>query len=57
MTSDKAQSDTSLDERRSRISHQCPLLDQVVASLAAEMHHIYEILLTVVHNLSRSVNL
>jgi hypothetical protein len=34
-----------------------PLLDQVVASLAAEMHHIQEILLAVVHNLSRGVNL
>jgi hypothetical protein len=34
-----------------------PLLDQVVASLATEMHHIQEILLAVVHNLSRGVNL
>jgi hypothetical protein len=34
-----------------------PLLDQVVASLAAEMHHIQGILLVVVHNLSRGVNL
>jgi hypothetical protein len=34
-----------------------PLLDQVVASLVAEMHHIQEILLTVVHNLSCGVNL
>jgi hypothetical protein len=34
-----------------------PLLDQVVASLAVEMHHIQGILLTVVHNLSRGVNL
>jgi hypothetical protein len=34
-----------------------PLLDQVVASLAAEMHHIQGILLAVVHNLSRGVNL
>jgi hypothetical protein len=33
------------------------LLDQVVASLAAEMHHIQGILLTVVHNLSCGVNL
>jgi hypothetical protein len=29
-----------------------PLYDQVVASLAAEMHHIQWILLVVVHNLS-----
>jgi hypothetical protein len=34
-----------------------PLLDQVVASLVAEMHHIQGILLAVVHNLSRGVNL
>jgi hypothetical protein len=34
-----------------------PLLDHVVASLAAEMHHIQGILLAVVHNLSRGVNL
>jgi hypothetical protein len=33
------------------------LLDQVVASLAVEMHHIQGILLAVVHNLSRGVNL
>jgi hypothetical protein len=33
-----------------------PLLDQVIASLVAEMHHIQEILLAVVHNLSRGVN-
>jgi hypothetical protein len=33
------------------------LLDQVVAGLAAEMHHIQGILLPVVHNLSCSVNL
>jgi hypothetical protein len=33
------------------------LLDQVVASLAAEMHHIQEIALAIVHNLSRGVNL
>jgi hypothetical protein len=33
------------------------LLDQVVASLAAEMHHIQGILLAVVHNLSCGVNL
>jgi hypothetical protein len=32
------------------------ILDQVVASLAAEMHHIQGILLVVVHNLSRGVN-
>jgi hypothetical protein len=34
-----------------------PLLDQVVASLAAEMHHIQGILHAVVHNFSRGVNL
>jgi hypothetical protein len=34
-----------------------PFLDQVVASLAAEMHHIQGILLAVVHNLSCGVNL
>jgi hypothetical protein len=34
-----------------------PLLDQVVASLTAEMHHIQGILLVVVHNFSRGVNL
>jgi hypothetical protein len=34
-----------------------PLLDQVVASLVAEIHHIQGILLVVVHNLSRGVNL
>jgi hypothetical protein len=34
-----------------------PLLDQVVASLVAEMHHIQGILLAIVHNLSRGVNL
>jgi hypothetical protein len=34
-----------------------PLLDQVVASLAVEMHHIQGILLAVVHNLSRGVDL
>jgi hypothetical protein len=34
-----------------------PLLDQVVASLVAEMHHIQGILLVVVYNLSRGVNL
>jgi hypothetical protein len=33
-----------------------PLLDQVIASLAAEMHHIQGILLAVVHNLSCGVN-
>jgi hypothetical protein len=34
-----------------------PLLDQVVASLIAEMDHIQGILLAVVHNLSHGVNL
>jgi hypothetical protein len=34
-----------------------PLLDQVVASLVAEMHHIQGILLSIVHNLSCGVNL
>jgi hypothetical protein len=34
-----------------------PLLDQVVTSLVAEIHHIQGILLVVVHNLSRGVNL
>jgi hypothetical protein len=34
-----------------------PLLDQVVASLVAEMHHIQVILLAIDHNLSRGVNL
>jgi hypothetical protein len=34
-----------------------PLLDQVVTSLVTEMHHIQGILLAVVHNLSRGVNL
>jgi hypothetical protein len=34
-----------------------PLLDQVVESLAAEMHHIQGILLVVVHNLSCGMNL
>jgi hypothetical protein len=33
------------------------LLDQVVASLVAKMHDIQGILLAVVHNLSRGVNL
>ena len=33
------------------------LLDQVVATLVAEMHHIQGILLAVVHNLSHGVNL
>jgi hypothetical protein len=33
------------------------LLDQVVASLATEMHYIQGILLAIVHNLSRGVNL
>jgi hypothetical protein len=57
MTLDKARSDTSLDERRSESLINAPLLDQVVASLTAEMHHIQGILLVVVHNLSRGVNL
>jgi hypothetical protein len=34
-----------------------PLLDQVVANLATEMHHIQGILHVVLHNLSRGVNL
>jgi hypothetical protein len=34
-----------------------PLLDQVVASLATEMHHIQGIQLVVIHNLLRDVNL
>jgi hypothetical protein len=34
-----------------------PLLDQVVASLVVEMHHIQGILLAVIHNLSHGVNL
>jgi hypothetical protein len=34
-----------------------PLLDRVVASLVAEMHHIQGILLAVVHNLPCGVNL
>jgi hypothetical protein len=34
-----------------------PLLDQVVASLVAEMHHIQGILVAVVHNFPRGVNL
>jgi hypothetical protein len=34
-----------------------PFLDQIVASLVAEMHHIQGILLAIVHNLSRGVNL
>jgi hypothetical protein len=33
------------------------LLEQVVASIVAEMHHIQGILLAVVHNLSCGVNL
>jgi hypothetical protein len=33
------------------------LLDQVVANLVAEMHHIQGIFLVVVHNLARGVNL
>jgi hypothetical protein len=34
-----------------------PLIDQVVASLVVEMHHIQGILLVVVHNFSCGVNL
>jgi hypothetical protein len=34
-----------------------PLLDQVVASLVAEMHHIHGIFLVVVHNFPRGGNL
>jgi hypothetical protein len=34
-----------------------PLLDQVVASLVVEMHHIQGTLLAIVHNLSCGVNL
>jgi hypothetical protein len=34
-----------------------PFLDQVVASLVAEMHHIQGILLAVVHNLPHGVNI
>jgi hypothetical protein len=34
-----------------------PLLNQVVASLVAKMHHIQGILIAVVHNLSSGVNL
>jgi hypothetical protein len=34
-----------------------PLLDQVIASLVAEMHHMQGILLTIVHNLPCGVNL
>jgi hypothetical protein len=34
-----------------------PLLDEVVTSLVVEMHHIQGILLAVVHNLSRGLNL
>jgi hypothetical protein len=34
-----------------------PLHDQVVASLVVDMHHIQGILLAIVHNLSRGVNL
>jgi hypothetical protein len=34
-----------------------PLLDQVVARLVAKLYHIQGILLAVVHNLSRGVNL
>jgi hypothetical protein len=34
-----------------------PLLDQVVASLIAEMRYIQGILLAIVHNFPRGVNL
>jgi hypothetical protein len=34
-----------------------PLLNQVVASIVAEMHHIQGILLAIVHNFPRGVNL
>jgi hypothetical protein len=34
-----------------------PLLDQVVARLVAEMHHIHGILLAVVHDIPRGANL
>jgi hypothetical protein len=34
-----------------------PLIDQVVARLVAEMHHIHGILLAIVHDLPRGVNL
>jgi hypothetical protein len=33
-----------------------PLLDQIVARLVVEMHHIHGILLAIVHNLPRSMN-
>jgi hypothetical protein len=56
-TSNKAQSDTNLDERISESLISAPLLDQVVASLVMEMHHIQGILLVVVHNFPRGVNL
>jgi hypothetical protein len=57
MTSNKAQSDTNLDERILESLISAPLLDQVVASLVMEMHHIQGILLIVVHNFPRGVNL
>jgi hypothetical protein len=50
-----ASSSSSEEGLESLIS--APLLDQVVADLAVEMHHIQGILLVVVHNLSRGVNL
>jgi hypothetical protein len=56
-TSNKAQSDTNLDERIPESLISAPLLDQVVASLVMEMHHIQGILLVVVHNFPRGVNL
>jgi hypothetical protein len=34
-----------------------PLLDQVIASIVAKLHHIQGILLVVVHNLSCGVNI
>jgi hypothetical protein len=57
MTSDKAQSDTSLDKKDPESLISAPLLNQLVISLVAEMHHIQGILLAIVHNLSRGVNL
>jgi hypothetical protein len=57
MTSDKAQSDTSLMKEGPESLISVPLHDQVVASFAAEMHHIQGILLAVVHNLSCGVTL
>jgi hypothetical protein len=57
MTSDKAQSDTNLDEKSPESLISASLLDQVVARLVAKMHHIQGILLVVVHNLPCGVNL